>query len=415
MKLVVPAGDRWTRMSCYANVVVQFLLSSPVIVWTLMDGFRDNDGCVVDPPCGTVLFELQNIVRVAFQLGARQPVSPTNVIYTLDGLRVAVDRHCGNRYDTNEMQDVAEFFGHLLSAVNFEACSLDVAGAVRGELGTFSSVEEARECCPRDPLSDFFYFAVKTTRRCDCCRTEVTTYDNQMFWEAYGVGPKSVNLPNLLSSTCELTGDNQGDCDICAHDGRGLKHNGLVMTEPVVDNGGANPLFFLVLLGGRQVRTCARGTIVERTGARVFYPECLECMGHRRLDAVVLLHNNHYTVKVRDVDGDVLYRDNHYITTAWWTRTRNSSADTRLQRYDTRQRTGGHHRKFIFKNNMTNHYSVNTSYASLPLRLLFSSSVLTTPHKDKNNNPDTGACPLAGGAKNCLLKGRKEGSRINLF
>ena len=48
------------------------------------------------------------------------------------GRRRAVERHHGRGYNKNRMQDMLEFFGDLLDAVNSEACSLNVAGGIDG-------------------------------------------------------------------------------------------------------------------------------------------------------------------------------------------------------------------------------------------------------------------------------------------
>jgi len=184
---------------------------------------------------GSVVHELQAVVRCATQYGNPSPVQPAHIkpfhlcqlreAVTLNARAVGLDR----TYTSNTRQDAAEFFCDLLSAINRDAVASQVDGSVGwGHKQVHASAAAANEFAPRDPVTDLFAFVTETTVECHKCGESSTQYETTLNLTAYappGTVAPSVAWTLLISwlattSTCASTvGASKtppSTCDVCS-------------------------------------------------------------------------------------------------------------------------------------------------------------------------------------------------------
>ena len=317
-----PAGDRWFENSCYASVVLQLFLAHPTVVYAILWGF-----CVGGTPTafrkGSVLSELHSVVLTAWQIGRARLVEPARVaVFTLCRLREAVATASGKAgYSSTDgsMQDPLDFLWDLLAAVNEEACQLQVDGASPWFTADYSSIEDATDSRPRDPLLDQFLVVSHATIRCCGCGNETHTYSHALCWEAdvgssenvphseaegvsrLGREYPGVPLGSLMSRSERMTGVDQYQCDA----GRVRRQDADRTYRPAAV--GAGPPILLVRLGGRF--TASDGSVQ----GRVHYLDRLECLGLRHATAVVRFLDDHYTAKAEH-GGNVYLHDGRRVT-----------------------------------------------------------------------------------------------------
>jgi len=138
--------------NCYANAIIQALVSCPTVVKTVLE----NNDYMKKTPVGQALYDF---MHAAYHRNAAAEPRPSAPYTSVDGAATALKQTLAKhipKFDNNSQQCAGEMFEALLNATDVDT-SLVRNGAQK-----------------TNPLTFLFYHRIATTNYCSTCKTKTT-------------------------------------------------------------------------------------------------------------------------------------------------------------------------------------------------------------------------------------------------